>query len=498
MGNILVTHDGGETWSVKHEGGRRTAWLGFFESADLIPYHWITSLTLKEGFLGVADLLTPQEEHSINEVPFDARLREAFVTAGGSSFFVESDFPVPAPELQLPLERKTASWKRQNNEAPEIALKRHVVQMIRTWRPTLLILSEKNDPPAFLTPAVRSLAYAEPDMQNRIRQATGYSAGSVDPIKLALMVEQHWNASNDNLPMQDLLSPLSQMIRNVILEGVTDASDPEMFPEQIDELGLPPWQVSRIGIVTDRSASLTVKTADYLPTLARSVDETAHLAQSLASPQGTFSSFRGFDFVPVGEAEPPASSIQLTSPFAGLDYPRGSEVRRQTAIQPISEKDALPIIRERRRLLALADHLTVSSDRRTDLFRGHIKSALRGVDSETAAEVLLRLGKNLASSGDPDSSAEYLELLISEYPETVSARAGAIRLLRAYAGLERIPRIAVGRAAVNRTQTVSQMKESEGEERPLPIIVDHASDAVRVGEIIRENYPEIYMTPEVR
>ena len=498
FGNILVTHDGGTTWSVKHEGGRRAAWLGFFESADLIPYHWISSLALKEGFLGVADLLTPQEEHSIDEVSPDERLREAFVTAGGSSFFVENDFPVPAPELKLPLERKIASWKRRDNETPEIALKRHVVQMIRTWRPTLLILSEKNDPPAFLTPPVRSLAYAEPDVQNGIRQVTGYSSGSVDPVKLALMVEQHWSVSNDNLPMRDLLSPLSQMIRDAILEGVTDAADPEMFPEQIDELGLPPWQVSRIGVVTDRSASLTVKMADYLPTLARSVDETAILAQSLASPQGTFSSFRGFEFVPIGEAEPTASAIPLVSPFTGFDFPRGSEARRQMAIQPISEKDALPIIRERRRLLAIADHLTVSSDRRADIFRGSIDSALQGVDPETAAEVLLRLGKNLASVGDPDSSAEYLERLISEYPETTSARAGAVRLLRSYAGLERIPRIAVGRATVNRSQTISLMKESEETERPLPIIVDHAADAVRVGEIIRENYPEIYMTPEVR
>ena len=498
LGNILVTHDGGVNWTVKREGGRRAAWLGFFEGSELIPYHWTAALTLKEGFLGVADVLTPCEEFSGDEVLQKERLRESFIAAGGSSLFYENDFPLPFPELDLPIEKVTSSWKRRTDETPEIALKRHIVRMIRTWRPTMLILSEKNDPPAFLTPALRSLVATESKEQNKIRPTSGYSTGHVDPVKLALMVEQHWDVPNKTLPLSDLRSPISQLVRNTILEGVFEAADPQRFPEQVSDLGLPPWKVNRVGITTDRTSQLSVKTEDYLPTHGKTIDETSLLAQKIASPQKSLAAFRGFEFVSLeGIAQPDVSS-QLTSPFADLNIPRGSEIRRQTAVRPIDEKDVLPMIRQRRKLLALADHLTSSSGGRADMIRANIDSTLQGADPETAAEVLLRLGKNLALAGDPDTAAEYWERLISEYHETIPAREGAVRLLRMYAGLERIRRISLGRAAINRTGTITQNTEPNEIERPLPGIVDHANDAVRVGAMIREYYPELYMTDQVR
>lgn len=498
LGNILVTHDGGANWSVKHEGGRRVAWLGLFETPELIPFHWVTSLSLKDGYLGAADLLTPSEEIWGEEVFPKDRLRESFVSAGGSSFLFEENFAVPPQELNLPIGAATASWNNRTNEAPEVALKRHIVQTIRTWRPTLLVLSEKNDPPAFLVPTIRSLISSESKGQNNIRPSGGYSTDHVDPIKLAMMVEQNWNESSETLPMSGVLSPMSKMIRDIILESVYEAADPQRFPEQIDKLGLPPWKVCRIGVVTGRSSSLSVKTGDYISSLGQSVDELALLAQNIAFPQKTPSSFLGFEFVSLDGIEPPVISAEATSPFYGLEIPRGNEIRRQLPVRPISEKETLPIIRERRRLLALADHLTASSTGRADTFRGNIDSELRSVDPETAAEVLLRLGKNLSQAGDPDSAAEYWERLISEFPETIPAREGAVRLLRSYAGLERVRRVAVGRAAMNRTAAISQKEVTTETDRPLPSIVDHSEDAVRVGAIIRDCYPELYMTPEVR
>ena len=83
LGNILVTHDGGANWTVKREGGRRAAWLGLFENSELIPYHWTTALTLKDGFLGVADILTPCDESCGEEVHPEERLRESFIATGG-------------------------------------------------------------------------------------------------------------------------------------------------------------------------------------------------------------------------------------------------------------------------------------------------------------------------------------------------------------------------------------------------------------------------------
>lgn len=498
LGNILVTYDGGETWVVKHEGGRRAAWLGLFDSPELIPYHWIVSMALKDGFIGVGDLLTPVHESSEAELFDEVRIRESFLTAGGSSFFCEDKFAVPSPELNLPIEESTTSWRRQSYETAEISLRRHIVQMIRTWRPTLLVLSEKNSPPVFLTPTIRSLASIDSDVQDKIRQTAENSTGHVDPIRLALMVEQHLNTSSETLPLSELESPISQMIRKAILDSVTAAADPQQFPEQIEELRLPPWKVERVGIISDRTASLTLRTEDYISSLGQTVDETALLAQKIASSQKICSPYRGFEFVPVEGGEPPVITRQTTSPFAGLEISRSSEIRRPMTANPIEENDALPFIRQRRRLLALADHLTDSSAGRNEIIHGNIDSVLENADSETASEFLLRLGQNLVRAGDPDSAAEYWERLLSQYPESNHAREGAVRLLRIYAGLERIRRVAVGRVAVNRTWTPEQKAETDESERPLPKIVDHANDAVRVGAIIRDYFPELYMSPEVR
>ncbi|MBR2695153.1 MAG: hypothetical protein IKE69_13185 [Thermoguttaceae bacterium] len=498
LGNILVTHDGGANWTVKREGGRRAAWLGLFENSELIPYHWTTALTLKDGFLGVADILTPCDESCGEEVHPEERLRESFIATGGSSFHYENDFALPSPELNLSLENIKSLWSNRTNEAPEIMLKRHIVRMIRIWRPTLLVLSEKNDPPAFLTPPVRSLVTDESIEKNRIRPTAGYSTVNVDPIKLALMVEQHWDISNKVLPMRDLQSPISQMIRDTILEGIIEAADPQRFPEQIKNLGLLPWKVNRVGIATDRSSFLSVKTEDYISTHGRTIDEVSLLAQRIASPHNSLEAFRGFEFISLEGVDNPDINSQLDSPFVDLNIPRGSEIRRRAAVHPISEKKVLPIIRQRRKLLALADHLTSSSGSRVDMIRTNIDTALQETDTETAAEVLLRLGINLSHAGDPDTAAEYWERLVSEYPETTPAREGAVRLLRMYAGLERIRRISLGRAAKIQVGTITQNSKPDEVERPLPGIVDHCADALRIGTMIREYYPELYMTDEVR
>lgn len=499
LGNIMVTHDGGRTWETKHEGGRRAAWLGIFENSELIPYPWIASLSLKEGWLGAADILTPTCDPSADlaEVSPKSRLSESFIAAGGSSLTYESGFSVPPPELKLPLGRMTAEWNLSPDETPELALRRHLVQLIRTWRPTLLVLSEKNDPPKFLPPVMPTLTYSE-GSKNLIRQVAGYDSGKIDPIKLALMVEQNWNRSEEKLSTQSLLPPFSQMVRGAILAAAADAADPRQFPEQILHLGLPPWKVERIGVVSDKSAVLTMKANDYIPVSGESIEEAAERASRIAAIDKIPSSWCGFEFIPIEGIEPPVFSTPPTSPLSDLNIARGTEARRQQAFGPINEAVALPRIRERRHLLALVDHLTAGSTGQSEIFRGNIDKALRDVDDGTAAEALLRIGTNLTSAGDPDSASEYLERLLSKYPETDAARVGAGRLLRYYAGLERIRRKAVGRAAENRSGPITAEKTDPETGRVLPAIIDHASDAVRVGAFIRDYYPELYMSAEIR
>ena len=223
LGNIMVTHDGGRTWETKHEGGRRAAWLGLFENSELIPYPWIASLSLKEGWLGAADILTPTCDPSADlaEVSPKSRLSESFIAAGGSSLTYESGFSVPPPELKLPLGRMTAEWNLSPDETPELALRRHLVQLIRTWRPTLLVLSEKNDPPKFLPPVMPTLTSAKalkPDSSSRWLRFGKNRSDQTGPDGGTELESFRRETLNTKPP-----SPFSQMVRGAILAAAADA-----------------------------------------------------------------------------------------------------------------------------------------------------------------------------------------------------------------------------------------------------------------------------------
>ena len=503
LGNIIVSRDGGLSWQTKHEGGRRAAWLGLFENGETLPYQWVASLSLKEGWLGVADILMPplSSSASLNEISPLFRSREAFIAAGGSSLLEESAFPAPPTELKLPLENITDHWTTRHGETPETALRRRLVRMIRIWKPDLILLSEKSEPQSFLTPAIRSLAYDSSRRKSPIRTVAGYENKRIDPVKLALLVDQHWDHSKDPVPTQNGLAPLSQMIRTAVLDAVSDAADPRQFPEQIQQLGLSPWQVKRIGVASENALSMNVKMGDYLSCTGESVEEAAFRANRIAGQDSNAAVWRGMELIPTPGNDGFELPSNLPSPLGDIEVGRGSESRRPPTANPPDKESALNRIQQRRRLMALVDRLTADGTNMSDIFRSNLHESLHQVDRETAAEALLRAGKNLIQRGDPDSASEYLEQLIASYPETSAGRPGAAELLRYYAGIERIRRKEVIHTAQNRFGPISgdSAEETDSEvAHPIPAIVDHASDAVRIGNFIRDYYPELYMTEDVR
>ena len=503
FGNIIVSRDGGASWHIKHEGGRRAAWLGLFENCESIPYQWVVSLSLKDGWLGVADILTPTDSVSayFDEISAEFRAREAFVAAGGSSLAFEPDFPSPPSELRLSLEQITAHWTILGHERPESAFRRRLVQMIRTWRPDLILLSEKNEPQTFSPPAVKSLVYDLTDSQHYIHLVAGYEGQKIDPVKLALMVEQKWDCAKNSLLPQDGLPPLSQMVRAAVLDAIVDAADPNQFPDQIQMLGLFPWKVRRIGVAAENALSISVKTGEYLTCSGESVEEAVARANQIAGYGQDFPVWRGLDLIPNPEDDEVEFTGNLSSPLSDFDIARGSESRRPLTVNPPDKESALGRIQQRRRLFALVDRLTAGANTFSDIFRTNLSELLNQVDHETAAEALLHAGENLIENGNPDYASECFERLVSSYPETAAARPGAARLLRYYAGIERIRRNAIKHPAKDIIGPVtSDLAEKFCSETdyPLPAIVDHASDAVRIGELIRDCYPELYMADNVR
>ena len=87
LGTILVTNDGGATWTRQHGGGSRAALLGLFREPDDVPLELVTQLSGDEGYLSAIALVGRRDVESPAEavVPLGDRIREAVVGAGGSA-----------------------------------------------------------------------------------------------------------------------------------------------------------------------------------------------------------------------------------------------------------------------------------------------------------------------------------------------------------------------------------------------------------------------------
>lgn len=490
FGNILATTDGGTTWTVQREGGRRAGWFGVFENAAAVPYEWIAALSAKEGWLGTVAAVTSNNDDCLDELSEEERLGEALLRAGGSGISNGLSYPAPPQDLSLPLDQVLGRWNRELGGDSQELLYRELVRSIRMWRPTLLLVSGTS---ASAAPSPVKLISAD-EQPNRIRPAAGYTRG-FDPIKLALLVDQQRGA--ETTPSAERDTTLNTLIRETVFRAVRDAADPSVFPDQIAEQGLPPWKTERVGVAAAQRQTLSVKPSDYIPALGTTVEECAEQARKFAGVPLPSVRNLGMEIYTF-DAKNGLIPQENAQPLTERDADRGTESRRAAPIRPQKESETLPLIRNRRRLLALADHLTGTAGTRAELLRGNLDETLQGADSQTAARFLLRLGTNLIKSGDPDSASEILERLISEYPGADETREAAGMLIRSYAGLERVRRVAVGRSAENRTETVTRETVEKEAGEQLPAIIDRASDAVRIGAFVQENFPELYMCPEIR
>jgi photosystem II stability/assembly factor-like uncharacterized protein len=191
-GTILASTDGGQSWKVQRRGGQRAAVLCVHARAQDLPLDTLAQLGAEQGYLTAAVRLAGPDWKT--EAPSEAsqplRFAAADRLAGGAAAETLWQFPLPQHLANADKKQVLDHWDRLHGERAAREILRQLVLAIRMWRPDVIV----TDHPDF--------------------HVTTNGAG-------ALLAE-------------------------ALNEAFVQAADPKAFPEQIEQLGLQTWKVSKV------------------------------------------------------------------------------------------------------------------------------------------------------------------------------------------------------------------------------------------------------------
>jgi photosystem II stability/assembly factor-like uncharacterized protein len=359
FGTILATKDGGKSWQVQHRGGQQAAAMCIHAQAQGLPAESVALLGGEDGYLstGLRVLATDPASALPERAAEPARYAAAVRQAAGASGEVLWQFPMPA---HLSGTDKTAylqTWDRLHAGRGTEQLLRQLVLALRIWRPQVVL----TDPPQ------------------------GQTAG-----------------------------PEEALISEAVLEAYRRAGDPKAFPEQMDHLGLKPWQPAKVyARVADRTAAqatvdlhairnqLETTLRDFaMPALAL-VDDTPAtlpplrcyrlLASRLDGAANHGNLMDGVSLAPNGVAR------RALSPGAELAPEIAQTIRSRRALQTLSETPAGQLTDPNKLLAQIGPLLSKMSD-------------------DQAAQAAFAVAMQYARQGQYPLAREAFLLMVDRYP----------------------------------------------------------------------------------
>ena len=460
LGTILATRDGGVRWQRQQSGGTRAAVMGMFSSEETTVYELFSLLSGNDGYLGVAQLLTTPMR---GQGDMFARWQESVSMAGGSSAGQVFTVPRLSDELAVNPQRLRANWDRAVDGPVMELMERELVKSIRTWRPSVVV--------------------TEP---------SGSSASAVQ-----------------------------QLVQEVVGRAVKRAADPTWYPEQLTEVGLESWQVSRFyAVEQERKPTVRINAAQLAPRLGMSVSQHAAQARALTIPGfEKMSQTIGFTLL---DSHPHALSPGREM-MAGLQLAPGGEARRQIAVSASADVDSLVrASRQWRNMQQLVDRGLSGSIPPVSLV-GQLDDMLRQMPADNGGQILFQLAHQYHQQGRMDLAAELQMALVDRFPQHDLVEAAQVYLVQYYASGE--VAFQLRRATGMETQRVAlaidyQPPGRSGERagkgvrqaqfaRPLsqvtrqPAVTDEGSSqrarlAIQLARTVQAKQPELFLAPEFR
>lgn len=359
LGTILNTADGGRTWRRQRSGGARVAMLGLFSEPHHVPLELFTRFSADEGYLAAVELLNRRdvETPSRHEVPLADRIHEAVVSVGACGAQTAWRFPLRQPGLAMSLPSVLQAWDHfhQGRGLPEFEA--HLVRQIRMWRPDVIFT---HDP----------------------------------------------NARGDE--------PIGSLIGQAVLQMAERAADPACFPEQIQAVGLRPWQVKKVyaSLRPDASGTVNLNTGQLAGRLSRS------LADVTAGPRGLVEDrFRpaphslGF-FVMADRLNQDQDRAEF---FSGISLAPGSEARRML-IEPAAEAaQTVRQVAQRRRNIEAILERSLRDPQGAMRLLAEANQLTQGLDADSSAQILFQMADAYDRGGQWPMAAEAFQLLVDRH-----------------------------------------------------------------------------------
>lgn len=296
-GTILATSDGGKSWTSLHQAGKRDAALCIHALTQDAPVDTAALLGAAEGFLltslrvAAADPATIASAGALDARRYAAAMRRAGALTGESLWH----FPVPQHLERCDKSAILAHWNKLHADRAQDELLRQLVLTLRIWRPSVLF--------------------------------------SEDP---------------------ESATPLSALVGDAVCEAVRQAADPKAFPQQIDDLGLQPWQVRKVYAAgAPKGTTLTQDNDEPQPRLQATVREFAADAHALLTPR--------YQALPAKRSHRLCLNHDGKSGFErhwlqGIEQAVG-ESKRDVKIDDKSDDNLVRAIVQRRNAVALAENL---------------------------------------------------------------------------------------------------------------------------------------------
>ncbi len=301
FGKMLVTDDGGATWTAARGGNRRGALLALHADASRAPLRLVTRLSAEQGYRSAVALVARRDVGPDGHLAagIDLQLQDAVVTAGGCDSEIGWRLPLAAPGLDRDYQKLTEEWMLlTDGRLPQVMLGSLVAQL-RTWRPDVVVIDE---------------------------------AGEDDAA--------------------------AKLLRQAMELAVAQAADPARYPEQTTLAALRPWMVKKVFVrlPSGNAGSVTVDPHEIVPRQGKTLAMAA--AGAIARLDGVAADDRKEDYSLIfngvdGSGWNPESAGGIVNPasspggagitttgrdfFGGLSLAPGGEARR--ALPPITQLD---------------------------------------------------------------------------------------------------------------------------------------------------------------
>ena len=359
FGCILATSDGGKTWAVQRRGGQRAAVLCVHARAEGLPVDTVAMLGAEQGLLAAVLRVAAADFKSdlFAESAQPQRLAGAHRTAGGAAAETLWQFPAPQHFAGADKIEVMKHWDRLHGDQAANELLRQLVLALRMWQPDLVL----GDDPDFKT--------------------TGNAA--------------------------------SALIAEALHEAFKQAADPKAFPEQIEQLDLKPWRVTRYYGIWDKRNGSHVSVDN-----TREVRRNCRLPMPSTRPSPPGLAGRDAAGVADGAIFRMLATTQTGDPknlLDGVNFgPLGVSRRNVTPVDELNPKLAAAV-KSQRQLLTLAKNPIAGLAESPQLL-GQMGGLLARLPEDRAAKAGCAIAGEFARQGQWDLARDAYMEIITRYP----------------------------------------------------------------------------------